>query len=183
MIKYLSVFLFLLIFNLANANDKNEIIKKLQKIENLSFNFEQNLNGKIEQGKCIIKYPKKIWCIYDKSNNKILVSNGNSLVIKTNIGSYYRYLLRDTPLNLILDKNFIINEIKNLKGNIINEKFISYTLTESQTKIDVFFNRKSLNIVGWQTLDIYQNTTITKIYNTLINQKIKGDIFKLPKLN
>ena len=66
---------------------------------------------------------------------------------------------------------------------MINEKFISYTLTESQTKIDVFFNRKSLNIVGWQTLDIYQNTTITKIYNTLINQKIKGDIFKLPKLN
>jgi outer membrane lipoprotein-sorting protein len=32
--------------------------------------------------KCIIEYPKKIYCKYNTSNNKILVSNGRSLVIK-----------------------------------------------------------------------------------------------------
>merc|ERR1712103_10461 len=74
-------------------------------IENISFNFEQNINGKIENGNCIIEYPKKIYCKYLK-NNKILVSNGKSLVIKT-ITSFYRYPLKKTPLNLILDKNFL----------------------------------------------------------------------------
>ena len=37
---------------------------------------------KNENGKCIIKYPKKIWCEYDNSNKKIIVSNGKSLVNK-----------------------------------------------------------------------------------------------------
>ena len=29
---------------------------------NLFFNFEQNINGKIQTGLCTIKYPKKIFC-------------------------------------------------------------------------------------------------------------------------
>ena len=46
--------------------------------------------------------------------NKILVSNGKSLIIKTRT-SYYRYPLEKTPLNLILDKNFLINKIYDLE--------------------------------------------------------------------
>ena len=69
---------------------------------NLSFNFIQTINNKTENGKCIIKYPKKIWCEYDNSNKKIIVSNGRSLVIKNrNSGSYYIYPLRKTPIILI----------------------------------------------------------------------------------
>ena len=38
---------------------------------------------------CILKYPLKINCRYDTTNKKILISNGKSLVIKNNTGSYY----------------------------------------------------------------------------------------------
>ena len=58
------------------ADSKINIIKNLQKINNLSFNFEQNINGKIEKGNCIIEYPKKIFCQYNLNNKKILVSDG-----------------------------------------------------------------------------------------------------------
>ena len=61
-----------------------------------------------------IEYPKKIFCEYARSNNKVLVSNGKSLVIKTRT-SYYRYPLEKTALNLILDKNFLIKKIYDLK--------------------------------------------------------------------
>ena len=44
---------------------KENIIQNLKNINNISFNFEQNINGKIENGKCIIEYPKKIYCIYN----------------------------------------------------------------------------------------------------------------------
>ena len=54
----------------------------MQLTNNLSFNFIQTINNKNENGKCIIKYPKKIWCEYNNSNKKIIVSNGKSLVIK-----------------------------------------------------------------------------------------------------
>ena len=109
----LKFILLIFLFSLSNqvyANNKNQIINKLENISNLNFDFEQNINGKIELGNCTIQYPKKMYCIYDK-NNKILVSNGKSLVIKT-ISSYYRYPLKKTPLNLIFmwsSKYFFIN--------------------------------------------------------------------------
>ena len=82
----------------ANADNKDKIITNLKNTSNLSFEFEQNINGKIENGICTIEYPKKIFCEYARSNNKILISNGKSLVIKTRT-SYYRYPLEKTPLN------------------------------------------------------------------------------------
>ncbi|MDA7562592.1 outer-membrane lipoprotein carrier protein LolA, partial [Candidatus Pelagibacter sp.] len=71
----------------------------------LSFSFVQKINDKSEDGKCVIRYPKKIWCEYNNSNKKIIVSNGKSLVIKNrNSGSYYIYPLKKTPLFYLLDK-------------------------------------------------------------------------------
>ena len=104
MFKYSLIFIFFISFSQAQSSNKEKIIEKLQNTKNLNFNFEQNINGKIENGNCTIQYPKKIYCEYIK-NNKILVSNGKSLVIKTKT-SFYRYPLNKTALNLILDKNF-----------------------------------------------------------------------------
>ena len=113
MFKYFFIFIFLILLSSGQADNKKKIINNLQDIENLNFKFEQNINGKIENGSCTIQYPKKIYCKYIK-NNKILVSNGKSLVIKTQ-SSFYRYPLNKTPLNLILDKNFLIKNVNNLK--------------------------------------------------------------------
>ena len=90
------IFFSFLILN-ANANNIEKIVTNLENTSNLSFKFEQNISGEIENGHCIIEYPKKMYCSYEK-NNKVLVSNGNSLVIK-NLSSYYRYPLEKTPLN------------------------------------------------------------------------------------
>ena len=62
--KYLLIFLFFF-YSTSFASIKENIIKNLNDINNLSFNFEQNINGKIENGSCIIEYPKKIYCKYD----------------------------------------------------------------------------------------------------------------------
>ena len=179
----------LLIFFIINLNNfsfgsiKENIISNLQNIDNLSFDFEQNIKGKIEKGNCIIEYPKKIFCKYDNTNNKTLVSNGNSLVIKTNSGSYYRYSLERTPLNYILDKNFLIDEIQNLEEKIIDDKFINFKILKDDNEINIFFNSTNYNLIGWQTLDIYQNLSITYISSLKINQLIEKNIFKLPASN
>jgi outer membrane lipoprotein-sorting protein len=179
----------LLIFFIINFNNfsfgsiKESIISNLQNIDNLSFDFEQNIKGKIEKGNCIIEYPKKIFCNYDNANNKTLVSNGRSLVIKTNSGSYYRYSLERTPLNYILDKNFLIDEIQNLEEKIIDNKFINFKILKDDNEINIFFNSTNYNLIGWQTLDIYQNLSITYISSLKINQLIEKNIFKLPASN
>tara|TARA_Y100000996_G_scaffold251889_1_gene198186 strand:- start:203 stop:748 length:546 start_codon:yes stop_codon:yes gene_type:complete len=176
----LIIFFTLLIFN-SKADNRHKIIDNLNNTSNFSFQFEQNINGKIESGNCTIEYPKKMYCAYNK-NNKILVSNGKSLVIKT-ISSYYRYPLKKTPLNLILDKKFLIEKIYSLQENIIDNSYINYTLSENENKIDIFFDINSLELIGWQTKDIYQNTALTILSSVSKNQNIEKKLFKLPSQN
>ena len=179
----------LLIFLLINWNSvalgsiKENIINILTETHNLSFNFEQNINGKIETGNCVIEYPKKIFCKYKKTKNKIIVSNGKSLVVITKNGSYYRYSIKKTPLNYILDKDYLIKEIKNLQERIIDNKLINFTILKDDNEINIFFDINNFNLVGWQTLDIYQNLNITYLSSLKKNQMLKKNIFKLPEID
>ena len=178
---YLIFFFFILSFN-SNADIKNKIIQNLKNTNNLNFKFEQNINGKIENGYCTIQYPKKIFCNYEKNNEKTLVSNGKSLVIKTK-SSFYRYPLNKTPLNLILDKKFLIKKINNSDQKIIDNSYINYRIIENDNEINVFFDNKTHNLIGWQTKDIYQNTNTTYLSSMQINQQIEKNLFKLPSQN
>ena len=130
MFKHFLFCIFLILISNVQASNKDKILENLQNTENLNFDFEQNINGKIEIGNCTIQYSKKIFCKYQK-NNKILVSNGKSLVIKT-ITSFYRYPLKKTPLNFLLDKNFLIQKIENLKEKKLGETFINLEIVEEE---------------------------------------------------
>lgn len=181
MFKYFFIFIFIILLSNTHASNKDKIIENLKNTKNLNFKFEQNINGRIENGNCIIQYPKKIYCKYFK-NNKILVSNGKSLVIKTRT-SFYRYPLNKTPLNLILDKNFLIKKISNLKEKILDKTKINFVIVENDNEINVFFDDKTFNLIGWQTKDIYQNVNITYLSLIQVNQQIDKDLFKLPSQN
>ena len=180
--KFILIIFFSLAITEITASEKNAIKKNLKEIDNFSFNFEQNINGKIEKGNCTIQYPKKIYCEYDSSNKKILVSNGKSLVIKSKT-SYYLYPLESTPLNLILDKDFLLQKISIMEEKLINEEFINYKFVEDNNEINIFFSRKNYNLIGWQTIDIYQNLNNTYLSSITKNQKLKKNLFKLPAQN
>jgi len=180
--KILSFIILVLTTTQVLANSKNNIIENLKSIENISFNFEQNINGKIEDGECVIHYPKKIYCKYNLPNNKVLVSNGKSLVIKT-LSSYYLYPLDKTPLNFILDKNFLIKKIDKIEERIVDDKFINFNFTENESEINLFFDRRNYNLVGWQTRDLYQNLSITYLSSINFNKKLNKNLFKIPERN
>ena len=181
MFKYFLILIFFTLISNTQASNKEKIIKNLQNTVSLNFQFEQNINGKIENGNCTIQYPKKIYCKYQKKN-KILVSNGRSLVIKTKV-SFYRYPLNKTPLNLILDKNFLIEKIVNLKEKILDKTYINFEIVENDSEINIFFDNKTFNLVGWQTKDIYQNINVTYLSSIKINQQVDKNLFKLPTQN
>ena len=178
---YLIIIFFVLTFNL-NAEIKEKIIQNLKNTKNLDFKFEQNVNGKIENGNCTIEYPKKIFCEYARSNNKILVSNGKSLVVKT-ISSYYRYPLEKTPLNVILDKNILINKIKSLKERTIDNNLINFTIFENNNEISIFFDKQTYDLIGWQNTDMYQNFNITFLSAIRKNRVLSKNLFNLPTQN
>ena len=176
------MFVLIILTSSANSNNKENIINNLKKIKNINFEFEQNINQKIEKGNCIVKYPKKIFCEYLGKNNKVLVSNGRSLVIKTRV-SYYRYPIEKTPLNFILDKNFLIDRIDNLEERIIDKSFINYTIKENDNEINIFFDNETFILIGWQTKDMYQNLNITFLSSIKTNEIINDKLFRLPLNN
>ena len=184
MLRVIIILLFFSFYLPANSLPKDKIISQMKITNNLSFNFLQTINDKSEDGKCIIEYPKKIFCEYENPSKKKLVSNGKSLVITTsNKGSYYRYRLNKTPLEFLLDKKYLISKIEKLEPRDIDSKYLNFKIFENNNEINIFFDNKSLSLVGWQTEDIYQNLAVTFISSVKINQEINDKIFILPKNN
>ena len=179
---YIYILLLIFLTSKTSANIKENIILNLKNIENINFNFEQNINGKIENGNCTIQYPKKMFCKYNLGNQKVLVSDGKSLIIKTT-ASYYKYSLDKTPLNYLLDKEFLIKKINESNARIIQKKFVNFKFTENENEINVFFDINNFSLLGWQILDIYQNLSITYLSSIYVNRNLKRNLFNLPDRN
>ncbi len=177
---------FLLIFFFsfsANSFSNQKIIDHLNNINSLEFKFIQKIdNNNIETGECILLYPKKILCKYNDSYNKVLVSNGKSLIINSDkIKNYYRYPLDKTPLNIILDKEFLISKMNDIKEDEAYPFYHVYNFNHENIFIKVFFDKKSLNLIGWETKDIYQNLVQTFISDIKTNTNIEEKIFSIQK--
>ncbi len=164
------------------ASSKDLIKSKLEQTNSISFKFIQKIGKKIEQGECVISYPKKILCKYDDINNKILVSNGRSLVINSKkIKNYLRYKLKDTPLDLILDKKFLLEELNQVEVVQENDETFSFEITHNNNLLNIFFDKKNYEIKGWTTTDIYQNKVETKLLNIEVNIMIDEKLFRIQK--
>ena len=137
---------FIIFFFLQNICSifKKNVIDKFNKIDNISFNFIQTIDGKDEGVNVQLNIPKKFFVIMIK-RVKSLVSNGSSLVIKNN-KQYYRYL-KNTAFEFILDKNFLINKIKSSKLSEIENKYIFVKINENNNNINIFFSKKKTMIL------------------------------------
>ena len=58
-----------------------------------------------------------------------------------------------------------------------------FSISEKNKILNLFFEKDSLNLIGWQTEDVYQNLTVTYIFDLKINDDIDKKIFKLPKMH
>ena len=181
--KYL-IFYLIFFFNLnAHSSINQKIINHLEKINSLQFKFTQKIdNNKIEKGECIILYPKKIFCEYNDIYNKILVSNGKSLVINSDkIKNHYRYPLDKTPLNFILDKKFLISKMNEAEDDKNYPFYYVFNFEHENNLIRVFFDKESLDLIGWETKDIYQNLIQTFLSEININIDVEEKIFSIQK--
>ena len=179
LIKVLIIFSFL--SNSVYAELKDELIKKIQDTNTLSFKFKQNIANKIETGDCIIKYPKLIKCDYNDSYKKRLISNGKTLVIiQRKYKKIFYYPLSTTPLYFILDKKLLVDFINNNEAVALDGLLLKYEILEKNKKFIIFFDKNTLNLKGWKTEDIYKNTVNFSITNLKINIPVDNNLFKIP---
>ena len=177
------LFFYLFSTNLSYSNNQQKLVKNLEEIKTLSFNFKQYIGDKVENGTCYIKYSFLLKCNYNNIKKKIIISNGKTVaIIKKKYKKIYRYPLKATALYFILDKKKILDSIRNGKSNSKNLDFLEYSLQiKKKNKFTIFFDKKSLNLIGWQTKDRYANDVIVSINNLKINIPIDKKKFLIPK--
>ena len=178
----LTIFFYFLFFNNSEANLQEKLLNKYKIINTLSFDFTQKIGDKVEFGNCYIKYPLLMKCEYQKKK-KIIITNGKKLaIVKKRYKKIYYYPLKKTPLFYILNKESILNVIKNYQPSLINSNLIEYELKDNNSnKINIFFGKNSLELSGWKTIDAYANEVNFLLRNIETNIPINNKIFKIPK--
>ena len=67
------------------------------------------------------------------------------------------------------------------KGEMIDSKYFRFKFLEGDYQINIFFDKVTYDIIGWQNVDIYQNLVITYLFNLQKNVNIEG-LFSLRSL-
>ena len=95
------------------------------------------------------------------------------------IKNYLRYQLKDTPLNLILDKKFLLDKLDQVETIEENDETFSFKILHNNNLLNIFFDKISYEIKGWTTTDIYLNKVETKLSNVETNIMIDERIFRV----
>ena len=178
----LAIFFYLLFLNNSQANLQEQLLNKYKTINTLSFDFTQKIGDKMESGNCYIKYPLLMKCDYPKKKKSIITNGKKLAIVKKRYKKIYYYPLKKTPLFYLLNKENILNVIKNYEPKITNSNIVEYELTDDElNKISIFFDKNLLELSGWKTTDAYSNKVSFHIKNTKINIVIKNEIFKIPR--
>ena len=185
-IKYnLTLFVLLFYFfftTISHADFKEKLINKYRTINTLYFDFKQSIGNKVEFGSCHIKYPLLMKCEYPKKKKSIIANGKKLAVVKKRYKKIYHYPLKKTPLYYLLSRENILNLIENYEPKNIDSNLIEYELSDNNSnKLKVFFDKNTLNLSGWRTVDSYSNEVTFLIRNVKPNVLIKNEIFIIPK--
>ena len=71
----------------------------------------------------------------------------------------------------------------NIEERIIDEKLVNFTILEKDNEINIFFDRETYELIGWQNTDIYQNFNITYLSSIRKNRVLSKNLFKIPSQN
>ena len=154
--KIFLVLIFLLLSANLSANDKNKIINQLNSLNSLEFTFDQLINEKTEKGSCLLEFPGKLKCNYFDDKKKELVINNKRLAItQKKYNKTYHYPISKSPFLNILYKDKLLEIVQSGELELTNKAIKLIYLSENE--ITVFFDRKTLDLKGWQIVDQYNN--------------------------
>ena len=177
------IFFYLFSFSYSQANFKEKLIDKLKTTNTLSFDFIQIIGKKKEIGNCHIKYPLFMKCEYPKKKKSIIANGKKFAIIKRRYKKIYYYPLKKTPLFYLLKKENILDLIQNYEPTVIDTHTIEYELVwNNSNKLKIFFDKDSLDFLGWKTTDAYSNEVSFFLKNIKVNITIENKIFTIPQI-
>jgi outer membrane lipoprotein-sorting protein len=182
-VKYFKIFiLFILVSSNLSANEKNQIVAQLNNLNSLEFTFDQVVNDKTEKGSCLLEFPGKLKCDYFDDKKKELIINKKRLAItQKRYNKTYYYPISKSPFLNILYKDKLLEIVKSGKLDLSDRNIKLVYLEENE--ITVFFDRKTLDLKGWQIIDQYNNNINFSLNIVAKNDVFKKGTFKIPEMN
>ena len=174
--------IFILLSTNLSATEKDQIVFQLNSLNSLEFTFDQIINNKTEKGSCLLKFPGKLKCNYFDEKKKELVINNKKLAItQKKYNKTYYYPVSDSPFLSILYKDKLLKIVKSGKLELSNQ--IIKLIYLDNNEITIFFDKKTLELKGWQIIDQYNNNINFSLNVVTKNDVFKKGTFKIPKIN
>ena len=175
----ISVFI-LFSFNLY-ADERKKITDKLNELNSLEFTFNQFINEKKEKGSCLLKFPGKLKCNYfDDKQKELLINNKKLTITQKRYNKTYHYPISKSPFLNILYKDKLLEMVNSGKIEFTDQLI---KLIYIDDELTVFFDRKTLDLKGWEVTDQYNNNIRFTLNIVSKNDVYKKDVFKIQEIN
>ena len=176
------ILLFLLITTSLLANEKDQIVAQINNLNSLEFTFDQLINEKTEKASCLLEFPGKLKCNYfDDKEKELVISNKRLAITQKRYNKTYHYPISKSPFLNILYKDKLLDIVQS--GELeVNDQIIKLVYF-GDNKITVFFDKKNLNLKGWEIKDQYNNNINFSLNIIARNDSYKRDTFKVPEIN
>jgi len=182
-VKFYKIFtVFILLSVNLSADEKDQIVTQLKNLNSLEFTFDQIINDKTEKGSCLLEFPGKLKCDYFDDKKKELIINKKRLAItQKRYNKTYYYPISKSPFLNILYKDKLLEIVKSGKIELSDQIIKLIYLDENE--ITVFFDKKTLDLKGWQIIDQYNNNINFTLNIVAKNDVFKKGTFKIPEMN
>ncbi len=168
-------------FNL-NANEKKKIMSQLKSLNSLEFTFNQIINDETEQGSCLLEFSGKLKCEYfDDKKKELVINNKRLAVTQKRYNKTYYYPISKSPFLNILYKDKLLEIVQS--GELEFNDQIIKLIYFGDNQITVLFDRKNLDLKGWQIIDQYNNNINFTLNIVAKNDVFKKGTFKVPEIN
>ena len=173
---------FLLITTSLLANEKEQIVTQLNSLNSLEFTFSQLINEKKEKGSCLLQFPGKLKCNYfDDKEKEIIINNKKLAITQKRYDKTYHYPVAKSPFLNILYKDKLLEIVQS--GELeVNDQIIKL-IYFGDNKITVLFDKKNLDLKGWEIKDQYNNNINFYLKIVAKNDVFKKGTFKVPEIN
>ena len=173
---------FLIISTSLSANEKDQIISQLNSLNSLEFTFDQLINEKTEKGSCLLEFPGKLKCNYFDDKEKELIINNKKLAItQKRYNKTYHYPISKSPFLNILYKDKLLEIVQSGELDLTDQ--IIKLIYFGDNEITVFFDKKNLDLKGWEIKDQYNNKINFSLNIIAKNEVFKKGTFKIPEIN
>ena len=173
---------FLLIPSSLLANEKDQIIAQLNNLNSLEFTFDQLINERTEKCSCLLEFPGKLKCNYFDDKKKELVINNKRLAItQKRYNKTYHYPISKSPFLNILYKDKLLAIVQSGELELTDE--IIKLVYFGDNEITVFFDKKNMDLKGWEIKDQYNNNINFSLNIVAKNDSYKRGTFKVPEIN